>query len=73
MIYMKSCVRLISSLFIRKLKRFVSAEILQRWKMMAAFPAAEKCLQTLITDLEVCTSVPVSYSCVLCWQSQTII
>jgi len=56
-----------------KLKRLVSAEILQRWKMMAAFPAAEKSVQALITNLAVLTSEPASYSCVLCWQSQTII
>lgn len=69
MIYMTSCVRLKSSLFFMKLKKLVSAEILQRQKMMAAFPAAEKSLQILITDLAVLTSVPVSYSRVLCWQS----
>lgn len=56
-----------------RLKRLVSAEILQRWKMMAAFHAAEKSLQPLITNLALLASGPVSYSCILCWQSQTII
>lgn len=63
MIYMTSCVRLKSSLFFMKLKRLVSTEILQRWKMMAVFPAAEKGLQILITDLAVLTSVPVLLMC----------
>lgn len=73
MIYLPSCVRLKSSPFFMELRGLISAEILQRRKMMAAFPPAEKGSQTLITDLAVLTSVPVSYSCVLCWQSQTII
>lgn len=53
-----------------KLKRLVCAEILHRQKMMVAFSVAKKSLQTLITDLAVFSSVPMSYSCVLCWQTQ---
>jgi len=48
-----------------RLYRLVSAEILWRWKTMAAFSADEKSMQPLITDLALLASVPASYvSCV---------
>lgn len=56
-----------------RLQKLVSAEILWRWKILAASSADEKSMQLLITDLVQLASVPANYLRVLCWQSQTII